>query len=766
MRNVWRGSLIVPLCGVLFAEPSGRLSTDTTVADIALPEEARLSRAFPTRLRRTHDLFRLFVEGAGEWRPAAPGRAPVGHPLPWDVAAGRQEAARIVSWPGADSADDEEGMLAIVLRDGERWCTPPLDTRLGSRLRFEAVRLDGTPVLEVELGAFRARVDVRPSAPVPLAFESQTDLALEPGSGSVCIGSRGGSTRVGEPRVLAPAPAGDRPDWVALLVLDDVRGDAISERRDGRALPALAGLAESGRVFRRAVSVGSHTLAAMASLQTGRDPVSIEPASTPQLRGGGVPQAIGQAPRPNIALSWRLQEAGYHPVFLGNNAYFSGTGAFARYSVQGDRVSGTVDNVRRLGPLLSRYADEGVVLLFWLTTAHAGAAVPRRLYDALGCGGLRDLDEKRCAYDARLRHLDEAIAAFEAGLSAAGLQDRTLQVLASDHGEQFRDGAPYEHLFPSASWTRADEQHGHTTDWTVLHVPLVFKGPGIRPGVSDERVSNLDVVPTVQSLLGLPAVSRLDGQPLPLEGGAAASGRRRLVSYGFCGHADDDGRDRLLWWDAACGPRRRAQTHEPVDYATELWRGGELVATDSSPSPRLVEAKAAHARWILDRLPAEALVLDGAGLGPGRVRVSVSVSGGRIVDWGPVGAAYGLDRILSARLVGESRLELELDGYTGRFRVETRPALARVSVEATVAGAPPVFFVGARQLPLDARGREMDPSALPALFLAADVPARRSTDVPSLRLWWQSPTSGDRARAGGAGIANIERVLRAWGYIR
>jgi len=89
-----------------------------------------------------------------------------------------------------------------------------------------------------------------------------------------------------------------------------------------------------------------------------------------------------------------------------------------------------------------------------------------------------------------------------------------------------------------------------------------------------------------------------------------------------------------------------------------------------------------------------------------------------------------------------------------------------VSVEATVAGAPPVFFVGARQLPLDARGREMDPSALPALFLAADVPARRSTDVPSLRLWWQSPTSGDRARAGGAGIANIERVLRAWGYIR
>ena len=46
------------------------------------------------------------------------------------------------------------------------------------------------------------------------------------------------------------------------------------------------------------------------------------------------------------------------------------------------------------------------------------------------------------------------------------------------------------------------------------HVPLIFLGPGVPAGVSDEAVRSVDIAPTLARLAGLPFPDDLEGQPL------------------------------------------------------------------------------------------------------------------------------------------------------------------------------------------------------------------------------------------------------------
>lgn len=57
----------------------------------------------------------------------------------------------------------------------------------------------------------------------------------------------------------------------------------------------------------------------------------------------------------------------------------------------------------------------------------------------------------------------------------------------------------------------------HGTPWPYdREVPLVFRGPGVRPGVVRGPARPVDVAPTLAELLGIPVPPGLDGRPLPL----------------------------------------------------------------------------------------------------------------------------------------------------------------------------------------------------------------------------------------------------------
>ena len=113
-------------------------------------------------------------------------------------------------------------------------------------------------------------------------------------------------------------------------------------------------------------------------------------------------------------------------------------------------------------------------------------------------------DEERI----RMAFYDEIIAQEDANVGeiideveALGLEDRTLVIVSSDHGEEF--------------WEHSGCDHGRTLYEEVVHVPLIIKHPGVlAPGVTRRLASLIDVAPTVLDLLGLEPDPRMEGASL------------------------------------------------------------------------------------------------------------------------------------------------------------------------------------------------------------------------------------------------------------
>ena len=72
---------------------------------------------------------------------------------------------------------------------------------------------------------------------------------------------------------------------------------------------------------------------------------------------------------------------------------------------------------------------------------------------------------------------------------------------------------------PEAFWSSADYTLGatHGTPYSYdTHVPILMSGAGIAPGDHDERVSTLDIAPTLSGLLHILPPSGSEGRILPV----------------------------------------------------------------------------------------------------------------------------------------------------------------------------------------------------------------------------------------------------------
>jgi arylsulfatase len=116
-----------------------------------------------------------------------------------------------------------------------------------------------------------------------------------------------------------------------------------------------------------------------------------------------------------------------------------------------------------------------------------------------------------CAYIKSLYLDDVRFVGYHVGklldvLKKAGIYDRTLVILTSDHGEEFYDHGAFS--------------HGQSMYQELLHVPLIMKGPGIPV---KKRISSpveiMGLFPTLEEILGLPpAASDRDRQGVAFTG--------------------------------------------------------------------------------------------------------------------------------------------------------------------------------------------------------------------------------------------------------
>lgn len=126
----------------------------------------------------------------------------------------------------------------------------------------------------------------------------------------------------------------------------------------------------------------------------------------------------------------------------------------------------------------------------------------------------RDAKHMEALYDGNINYADEMLGRFFAELKKRGLlgNEKTLLIITSDHGEEFREHGDFLHkkLFRE-----------------TMEVPLVFYWPGRLPSgkVIAGQARLIDLAPTLLDLAGIPAQPQMQGVSLkaPMLEGQAVS---------------------------------------------------------------------------------------------------------------------------------------------------------------------------------------------------------------------------------------------------
>ena len=127
-----------------------------------------------------------------------------------------------------------------------------------------------------------------------------------------------------------------------------------------------------------------------------------------------------------------------------------------------------------------------------------------------------DIEKLTALYDGETAYWDSEFVRIPQFLEASGLLEDTIVVVLADHGEQFAEHGGWMH---AALWQE------------IAHVPLVMSVPGALPGRVSQRVSLVDVVPTLSALTGIPGWDAWQGADLSaVFGGNTSTEARHLLS--------------------------------------------------------------------------------------------------------------------------------------------------------------------------------------------------------------------------------------------
>jgi arylsulfatase A-like enzyme/predicted Zn-dependent protease len=283
---------------------------------------------------------------------------------------------------------------------------------------------------------------------------------------------------------------------VLLITVDTLRADHLGCYGDSRAeTPSMDRLAADGVLFERAETAAPITLPAHVSILTGTYP------AYHGVRNNGV-YRLG--PRAET-LAEVLKEHGYR-----TGAVISGYPLLARFGLsQGfdsydDHLP--AEKPRQVG-FRERKAEEVTHQgLAWLDTVgsqrfflwlhyfdpHAPYTPPSPFADRFALA----------PYDGEVAYVDHEIGRVLDELAALQILDKTLVVLAADHGEGLGD--------------HGEATHGVFLYESTIRVPLILSLPGPLP--RGRRVSTpvrtIDLMPTVLRLLDLPQPDELQGTSL------------------------------------------------------------------------------------------------------------------------------------------------------------------------------------------------------------------------------------------------------------
>ena len=306
----------------------------------------------------------------------------------------------------------------------------------------------------------------------------------------------------------------DRDDLnVVFVLVDTLRADRLGAYGYGRPTsPILDALAASGVRFGSVVSQSSWTKTSMASLWTGTYPAN-----------HGILRYKHAIPTEATMPAEIFAEAGFRTAGIWRNGWVAPNFGFGqgfgmymrpkpgreraqiqRHNPSSKPLKGTDEDLMKgTFEFLDAFGQDRFFLYLHFMDLH------QYVYDEEAAVFGTSYSD---AYDQSVNWTDRLMGVLLRAIEDQGALDRTLVVIASDHGEAF-----LEHGL---------EGHARNLHQEVVNVPLFFIFPFLLdPGiVVNTPISNIDVWPTILDMVGLPPLPNTDGRsvlPLILEAGGA-----------------------------------------------------------------------------------------------------------------------------------------------------------------------------------------------------------------------------------------------------
>jgi arylsulfatase len=302
---------------------------------------------------------------------------------------------------------------------------------------------------------------------------------------------------------------------VVFIVIDMLRSDRLSAYGYPRQTsPIMDELAAGGVRFSHVEAQSSWTKASMASMWTGMYPERT-----------GIQRFFHAMPEQALMPAEILKQAGYRTAGIWRNGWVANNFGFGQgfdLYIRPRQVRPEHKITRHIPGLRSvpgTDMDATLSAIEFMTGAREDPFfvyvhymdVHQYLYADLSPNfgtGFSDF------YDSAIFWTDYNVGRIMQALRELRINDKTMVVIVSDHGEAF-----FEHGI---------EGHARNLYREVLDTPWIIVPPfKLEPGiVVDEQVANVDVWPTLLDLLGLPPLPGAEGQsalPLILEAAAGDS---------------------------------------------------------------------------------------------------------------------------------------------------------------------------------------------------------------------------------------------------
>ncbi len=491
-------------------------------------------------------------EGTVDFRGVRLERAP--DTLLWDAMARRASMAksgtRHQDWRAQRSISAD---LRAELR-------PSIVLLPGESLVFRLALQEHAPILETGLGIWRSVLleSSRPSSAIEISIGDVVVYERELTSTASPLGNRWEEQRVdlkrwaaqtveltfrcrGQTPLVLGAPClrsadqrAERPN-VILISIDMLRADHVGAYGYGRGTtPNLDRLAEENLFFPSMHAQAAYTLPATVSLFSGQF------ASVHGVYRGT--QAVSQARSP--ALAEILGREGYRTQGFTAGGFVSadfgldtGFDGFTNvdplrhddsdfFHLLRDRNPELTPELvaehgpERIATWLDEHHDETFFLFLHTYTVHDYDAPDGWLLcEKLGCTSTRtdfsnflphvesnetiseaDRAHLRHRYDGSLRYVDSLLGDLFAQLQELGIEENTILVITSDHGEEM--------------FERGVIQHGKTLYEELTRIPLIMRVPGQGKRTIEKPVMTIDVTPTVLHALGVPRDPRMQGEDI------------------------------------------------------------------------------------------------------------------------------------------------------------------------------------------------------------------------------------------------------------